>query len=550
MTETVYLVDTFSLMFQVFHAIRQPMTGAGGQPTNAVYGFTTDIRYLRNEVQPTHLVCALESKEPGERSKIYPEYKAHRAEMPEDLRPQIDWIIKVINAYNIPAISSPGWEADDVIATLSKQGSERGMEVRIVTSDKNARQLLGPKVQMYNIRKKLFLDEAFLLEDWGIRPDQVIDFQSLVGDPVDNVPGIPLVGPKKAQALLNQFGTLEEVIANADKAPGKKLQENLKAFADKAYQSRTLVTLNTNLSLDFDWEKARLQEPDWTKLEELFTELAFKRYAEEAREKKQAGVKMVAKAKGKTLFRDWELIDTPVRFHAFLKELKKQPAFCIDLETTSLDAVRADIVGWAICWEAGSGKYLPVQGPPMQQKLDANAVLSALKPLLEDPKISKINQNIKYDMLVLKHAGVELDGIGMDPMVGDYLLDSGARSHSLDTLADKYLGQGMIPISDLIGKGSKQKSMAEVDISQVAEYASEDADFAWQIAEIVTQKLKERKPVESVLGSGAALDPRPGGHGIRRGAGGYGRTQTAKRRLGRAFGAAGKRHLQIGRAGV
>ena len=489
MTDTIYLVDTFSLMFQVFHAIRQPMTGAGGQPTNAVYGFTTDLRYLRNDVKPTHLVCALESTEPGERSKIYPEYKAHRAEMPEDLRPQVEWIIEVIKGFNIPVVSYPGWEADDVIATLAKQGAERGMEVRIVTSDKDARQLLGPHTQMFNIRKKQFLDEAYLKEDWGVRPDQVIDFQSLVGDSTDNVPGVPLVGPKKAQALLEEFGTLENVLANAEKVRGKKLKENLKNFAEQAYLSRELVTLNTELPLEFDWDDARVTEPDWNRLEELFTELAFKRYAEEARKNKRHIPK--TKTNAKTLFREWEVIDTLAGVQQLVHELEKQQAFCVDLETTNLDPLRGHIVGWAICWEAGRAFYLPVDGPPLEIQLDAETVLETLRRVLENPKIAKTNQNIKYDMLVLKHAGVDLEGMGMDPMVGDYLLEAGARSHSLDTLADRYLGRSMIPITDLIGKGSKQKSLTEVDVQRVAEYASEDADFAWQIAELVTEELKK-----------------------------------------------------------
>ena len=229
-------------------------------------------------------------------------------------------------------VSYPGWEADDVIATLAKQAAERGMEVRIVTSDKDARQLLGPHVQMFNIRKKLFLDEAYLKEDWGVRPDQVIDFQSLVGDSTDNVPGVPLVGPKKAQALLEEFGTLENVLANADKVRGKKLQENLKNFAEQAYLSRRLVTLNTELPLDFDWEAARVSEPDWNRLEELFTELAFKRYAEEARKNKRRVPKTQSKAK--TLFREWDVIDTLAGVEELARELEKQQSFCVDLETT------------------------------------------------------------------------------------------------------------------------------------------------------------------------------------------------------------------------
>jgi DNA polymerase I len=240
---------------------------------------------------------------------------------------------------------------------------------------------------------------------------------------------------------------------------------------------------------EFDWDAARVSEPDWERLDELFTELAFKRYAEEARQNKRQIAKKSAPQKS-LQFRDWELIDTPEKFEKYLRELKQQKSFCVDLETTGLDAVRAEIVGWAICWEEGHGCYLPVDGPPGQKKLDANAVLEAMKPILEDPEITKVNQNIKYDMLVMRHAGVELKGVGMDPMVGDYLLESGARSHSLDTLAERYLGRGMIPISDLIGKGSKQKNMNEVDIEKVAEYASEDAEVAWEVAQRVTEALK------------------------------------------------------------
>ena len=208
MTDTVYLIDTFSLMFQVFHGI-PPMTSPAGLPTNAVFGFSRDLIGLLKDHKPTWLVCAMESPGPGTRDAIYPAYKANRSEMPEDLRPQISLLKEVIQAFDIPLIESAGWEADDVIATLTRQAVERGFHVRIVTSDKDARQLLGPQVQIYNLRKNTYLDEAGLLLDWGIRPDQVVDFQSLVGDAVDNVPGVPLVGPKKAAAMLQTFETLE-----------------------------------------------------------------------------------------------------------------------------------------------------------------------------------------------------------------------------------------------------------------------------------------------------------------------------------------------------
>ncbi len=487
MPDTLYLVDTFSLIFQVYHAIRQPMTGTRGQPTNAVYGFTGDLEHLIKELEPTHLICAMESTEDQERVAIYDQYKAHRGEMPDDLRPQIPMILEVIEGYNIPIIRAPGWEADDVIATLANKAAADGMQVRIVSNDKDLRQLLGPRVQLYNIRKRQFQDEGFLREQWGIRPDQVIDFQSLVGDAVDNVPGVPLVGPKKASALLEKFGTLDEVLANADQAPGKKLAENLKTYADQARLSRDLVTLRTDLSIDYDWDRARISEPDRGRLLELFEDFGFRRYADQMRSPKPASKAPDAS----DTQRKWQTVDTPDQFEQFVGELKQQSRFCVDLETTSINPLRADIVGWAFCWETDVGYYLPVAGPAGSRLLDADAVLEALRPILEDPQHEVANQNIKYDMLVLRRAGVRLAGIGMDPMIGDYLLDAGARSHSLDELAKRYLSRQMIPISDLIGKGKKQLKMFEVEVEQAAEYASEDADIAWQLAEIIGDKLKQ-----------------------------------------------------------
>lgn len=483
----LYLVDTFSLIFQVYHAIRQPMTGTRGQPTNAVFGFTGDLQHLIKEKQPTHLICAMETSEDQERVAIYEDYKAHRTEMPDDLRPQIPMILDVIEGYNIPIIEHPGWEADDVIATLTRQAVEAGMEVRIVSNDKDLRQLIGPHVQLYNIRKRQFQDEEFLMKEWGIRPDQVIDFQSLVGDSVDNVPGVPLVGPKKASALLEKFGTLDAVLANADQAPGKKLAENLKTYADQARMSRELVTLRTDLPIKYDWDRARLSEPNYPRLLELFEDFGFRRYADEMRSADSA-----ARIKdARDTERKWKTVDTPEKFNSFLESLKEQTRFCMDLETTSLNPMEADIVGWAFCWETDDGYYLPVDGPPGSQLLAAETVIEGLRPILEDPRYEIVNQNIKYDMIVLRRAGVHLQGLGMDPMIGDYLLDAGARSHGLDDLAKRYLSRRMIPISELIGKGKKQLKMFEVDVERAAEYASEDADIAWQLAQIIEAKLKE-----------------------------------------------------------
>jgi DNA polymerase-1 len=482
MSNTLYIVDTFSLIFQVFHAVTE-MTGPQGQPTNAVFGFTRDLMNLRRDQPLTHLICAIDSSGPGARNDIYPEYKANRSETPVDLVPQIPMVIDVIKGFGVPAISHEKWEADDVIATLTRQAVEQGFDVCIVTSDKDIRQLLGPKVTMYNVRKDTIFDVAALHDVWGIRPDQVVDFQSLTGDSVDNVPGVPLIGPKKASALLEKFGTLDEVLAHPDEAPGAKLRENLKTFADQARLSRELVRLNDQLPIEFNAEHAAITEPDRDRLLELFTEYGFRRFADEMRE--PAVSNAVTKVE-----RTWATIDTPESFSRFLDELKQQPRFCVDLETTGLNAVRADIVGWAFSWKAGSGYYLPVDAPPGQPALDPKTVLDAVGPLLEDPDIEIVNQNIKYDMLVLRRVGVTLRGIGVDPMVGDYLLDAGARSHGLTALAERYLAHNMIPISDLIGSGKKQKKMFEVDVTDAAEYASEDADIAFQLAEVIAGELK------------------------------------------------------------
>ncbi|MGE3314450.1 MAG: DNA polymerase I [Planctomycetaceae bacterium] len=495
MSELLYIIDAYSLIFQVFHALPE-MTGPNGQPTNAVFGFARDLQYLQNEKKPTYLICAMDSSGPGERSAWFGDYKMNRSEMPDDLRPQIPLIVEVLSGFRVPVIEHSGWEADDVIATITRQAVERGMDVRIVTSDKDARQLLGPHVELFNVRKNAFYNAKSLEDDWGIRPDQVIDFQALVGDAVDNVPGVPLVGPKKAQALLQQFGTLEDVLANADKAPGAKLKENLKNFADQALLSRRLVTLNTDLPLEVDWEASRVREPDYRALHPLFLQLGFKRLADEMLVgAQQVGAEGVVDAGGTPPVDGsaggWKTIDTPADFKKLLADLKKQKRFCIDLETTSLTATQADIVGWALAWQDDVGYYIPVDCPPGQKRLEAKTVLDALRPILEDPNIEIVNQNIKYDMLVLRRAGVHVRGVGLDPMVGDYLLDAGARSHGLDTLAQKYLQHRMIPIKDLIGSGKQQKKMFEVDVEKAAEYAAEDARVAWQIAKSIEQDLRK-----------------------------------------------------------
>lgn len=488
MSNVLYLVDTMSLIFQVFHAIHG-MSGPKGQPTNAVFGFSRDLQSLLRTDDATHLICAMDSPGRGTRHEIYPEYKANRSAMPDDLKPQIGMIEEVIRGFQVPIIQHADWEADDIIATLATAAVANGMDVRIVTSDKDARQLLGPHVQIFNCRKNSYFNEADLIDVWGVRADQVIDFQSLVGDASDNVPGVPLVGPKKAKLLLDEFETLDHVLANAEKVTAKKLRENLLEFAEQARMSRELVTLRTDLELEYDWDESQISEPDREMLFSFFSELGFQRLSEEMNPANQRGGDVPEEMPERV----WELVDSSEKFATFLEKLKQQKRFCVDLETSSLTATQADIVGWAFSWQACHGFYIPVDGPLGQAVVDAKTVLDALRPLLEDSAIEVVNQNIKYDMLVLRRAGVLLRGIGIDPMIGDYLLDAGARSHGLEKLAQKYLHHQMIPIKELIGSGKKQLQMFEVDIDKAAEYAAEDADIAWQIGEKITEELQREK---------------------------------------------------------
>jgi DNA polymerase-1 len=487
MPETLYILDTFSLIFQVFHAIASDMTGASGQPTNAVYGITRDLRNLLVDRKPAHWLAAMDSSGAAVRSDWYPDYKINRSEMPADLKPQIPLIKQIIEGFGIPMLTHEGWEADDIIATVTRKAVERGMEVSLVTTDKDCRQLLGPGVRMLNMRKNTYMGVEELKADWGITPQQVVDYQSLVGDAVDNVPGVPLVGPKKAAALLNEFGDLEGVLANADKAPGAKLKENLKTFADQARLCKRLVKLYDDLPVEVDWEKTRAGQLNHSMLAELFVEFGFKRLADEVRALQPAGEKPVIPPQ----MRDWQIVDTPEKFAAFLERFLQAKKFCLDTETTSVDAVRADIVGWAISWEHGSGYYIPVRGPAGQAMLDPNMVIDAFRAHLENPEVHVSNQNIKYDLLVLRRAGIRVANIDRDPMIFSYLLDAGARSHGQDELARRYLGHEMIPISALIGTGKHQKSMTEVDISLAAEYAVEDAEIALRLCDKLEPELRQ-----------------------------------------------------------
>ncbi len=477
-----YVLDAYSLIYQVFHAIPL-MTGPAGQPTQAVFGIIRDLLNLLRDRKPDYLAAAFDGGGRVFRSEILPEYKGQRAAMPEDLVPQIPVIRRAFEAFNVPVLMFSGYEADDVIATLARRGAERGLDVWICTADKDARQLLDDQTRIYNLRKQEVLDVAALKADWGVRPDQVVDLLSLTGDTSDNVPGVPGIGLKTGAKLIEEFDTLDNLLANIAKVSGAKRKENLTASADVARRARQLITLRDDLPLDLDWEALRTSEPNNPAFKALCIECGFHRFlAEIGPDPQKPAADWVA---------DYKTVDTPDLFQTFLTALAAEPKFCFDTETTAIDPLRADLVGLSFSWKSGEAYYLPVRGPESARLLDETTTLDALRPILANPETEKVGQNVKYDMLVLDRAGIQVGGPVTDTMVLSYLLESGERNHNLDQLSQRLLDHAMMPITDLIGKGKNQLTMDQVDVARVSYYAGEDADATWRIEEILAPKIRD-----------------------------------------------------------
>jgi DNA polymerase-1 len=513
----MYILDAHSLIYQVFHAI-PPMTGPLGQPTNAIFGLVGDVLRLRRR-QPDYLVACFDAPGKNFRHELYAEYKAHRPPMPDDLAVQMPGLLRALDALRVPILQVPGVEADDVIATLARAAEARGLEVLICSSDKDLRQLLSDRIQLYNVRRDARFGPRELQADWGIRPDQVVDLLALTGDNVDNVPGVPGVGVKTAAKLLADYGSLAGILAALPTMKKGKLRDHLLAARDKLETSRQLVTLNCQVPLEMDWEGWRLQPLEGPKVLGFFSECGFHRYTAEIKKELATQVKSrkktvhiapgqrslfdsleeeaavpTAEASGDGWRAHYQLVNQPQAFLDLLAELRQVSRFAIDLETTHLDPWHAEIVGVALCWEAGRAWYIALRGPAGQPVLGADFVLGQLRPMLEDPAIAKVNQNIKFDLLVLRHAGVRLAGVAGDPMIASYLLQANERSHNLDDLSLRHLGHQPIPIEALLGSGKHPRRMDEVDVAEVAQYAAEDADIAWRLCEklepaLATQKL-------------------------------------------------------------
>jgi len=507
MCRTLYIIDGHAHIYAAYFApMRQRLTSPGGEPTKAVYIFATALIGLIQRRRPEMLAVAMDSKEPTFRSEIYPQYKAHRPPMPDDMPAQIDRIEQILDAMKIPVLRVTGYEADDVIGTLAKRAAGDGHRVFICSNDKDVVQLLDERISTFDIKTGTARDIKAITEEMGVTAEQFLDCLALQGDPTDNVPGIPDVGPKTALDWIRKYGSLENLCRHADEIKGKR-GESLRKFRDKLALSKKLVTIDCNIPLDIDYDALSVKDFDEERLSAIFSELGFARLlaqlglAARPDSQRPSAISIAASRRGsaKTVPHDYKLIDTAEKLADFQIQLEGQDLFAIDTETTSILPMRADLVGISFSWEARTGFYLPVKAPLGSMHLDIALVRERLGPILGDERVRKVGQNIKYDMLVLQNAGLAVRGTYFDTMVASYCLDPQRRSHSIDAMALDFLNYECIGITSLIGKGKNQLTFDMVETSVACEYAAEDADITFQLYEYLKGRLEKEPALKKLL---------------------------------------------------
>lgn len=489
--EQIILIDGSYFLFRAYHAIREPLQTKDGRTTHAIFGVLNMLRSLQKEYQPTRLAVVLDAKGKTFRNEMYAEYKANRPPMPDDLRTQQEYLKQIIPALGITLLSVPGVEADDVLGTLANAASKQGFHTLIVSSDKDLAQLVNPQVEMLDTMKKIRLDADGVMQKFGVPPERIVDFLALMGDSSDNIPGIPKVGAKTAAKWLTEFGSLAQIVARAAEiagAVGESLRDNLQQLE----LSQQLATIRCDLKLDVQLDDFLLQPPDTEKLRALYTDLEFNSWLKQL-DNDQASDTAAADTPTRP---QYETITDPKTLDRWLEKLKQSSLFALDTETTSLDAHQAELVGLSFATTAGEAAYLPLghryAGVP--QQLPFAQTLEKLRPILENPKFAKTGQNLKYDMEVLHHHGIHLQGITHDTMLMSYLLEAGNSLHDLDTLARRHLDHKTTKFSDVAGSGKKQLTFEQVDISHATQYAAEDADIALQLHQLLAPRL-ESDPV-------------------------------------------------------
>ena len=489
------LIDGSSYLYRAFHAL-PPLSNAHGEPTGALFGVVNMLRTTL-KAKPDYVAFVSDASGPTFRNVLYEQYKAHRPPMPDDLRAQVEPMLKIVGALGFPILRVSGVEADDVIGTLATQAHEHGIEVLISTGDKDLAQLVRPGITLINTMTNTTMDSAAVVEKFGVKPEQIVDFLSLTGDTVDNVPGVTKCGPKTAAKWLAEYGSLDGVMANADKVGGK-IGEYLREALPSLPLSRQLVTIKTDVPLDFSVQQLALRERDVDALRELYTRYEFKAALKEL-DSAETGLGTGDWGLGKAPALgpaheapasqapaspgNYELVTTQAQFDAWLARLHDAPLIAFDTETTSLDPMQADVVGISLSVQSGHACYIPLghDYPGVPAQLPRDQVLAALKPIFEDPARAKVGQHAKYDMNILSHYGIVVRGLAHDTMLESYVWNATATRHDMDSLAKKYLGYDTVKYEEVAGKGAKQISFSQVDLDTACRYAAEDADVTLRL---------------------------------------------------------------------
>jgi len=481
MTEekTIYLIDGTAYIHRAYHAIRG-LTNSKGMPTNAIFGFTRMLMKLMEDRNPEYVGMFFDAKGPTFRHGMYAAYKANRPPMPEDMAVQIPYIKKVTTAFNLPIIEMQGYEADDLIGTLARIAEKKGFTVVMITGDKDFMQLVTEKSTIWDPMKESATDFHTIKEKFGIEPHQMIDVQGLSGDTADNIPGVPGIGQKTAVALIQTYNSMQELYEKLDTISKKKQRENLENYKAQAFLSRKLVTINTAAPLEMDPAEFKVTAPDKEKLAGLFQDLEFRQLQQSVPEQADLSCK------------DYQAVMDQNQLVKLIAQLGKADLISLDTETTSTNPMLAELVGLSFAVKANQAYYIPCRhhylGAPDQLKL--KAVLESLKPVLENPQIKKIGQNIKYDWMVLARNGINLDGVVFDTMLASYLLNPSKRAHNLDQIALDFLDHKTITYEQVAGKGKNALLFSQVPLDKAVPYACEDADITLMARDVLVPKLK------------------------------------------------------------
>jgi DNA polymerase-1 len=488
--ETLYLVDGSSYLYRAFHALPN-LTNSRGEPTGALLGVANMLRRLLNEENPRLIAVVFDAKGPTFRHELFGEYKANRPPMPAELSSQVQWILDFTRLLGLPILQVEGVEADDVIGTLAQAAEQAGMNCVISTGDKDMAQLVTERTTLTNTMTGTDMDRAGVRKKFDVTPEQFIDFLALTGDKSDNIPGVDKCGPKTAVKWLQEWGSLDEIIAHADEVGGK-IGENLRAALEQLPLSRELATIRRDLDLGLKPQELERKDMDLPALIEALKRFEFNSWLQDlAGEESEPGEADI----------DYRTVTTQAGLDSLLEVLEQADLIALDSETTSLDALQAELVGLSFSVREGQAFYVPLghDYPGAPRQLDRDEVLDRLKPLLEDKERPKVGQHLKYDMNVLSLYGIEVQGVSFDTMLESYVFNSTGSRHDMDSLALKYLGRKTTHYEDIAGKGAKQISFSQVSIEQASHYAAEDADITLRLHQHLWPRIKETPELASVL---------------------------------------------------